>query len=68
MTARSTKRQVVLARVAGPGHGEDVWFAAPGRTHEMFWSAADFRALGEPERITITIEAGERLDEETSDV
>jgi hypothetical protein len=76
MTARGATREVVLDRIAGPGHGSNVLFMR--RVDEMttgspilveqqptlFLDAADFRALGEPERITVTIQAGERPEEE----
>jgi hypothetical protein len=62
--ARITKRTVVLERLGGPGHGDVVHYTLPlsDETYpgshslpEMFMNAADFTALGSPERITVTI-------------
>lgn len=72
MTARSTKRevrQVVLELEHKEGFGSAVVFQTRREFGEIAASQVDFpredwEALGEPERITVTIEAGERPGEE----
>jgi hypothetical protein len=68
-----TRRQVVMTRLGGPGHGDVVHYTMPLSDEsypgayslpEMFLNAADFHALGGPEQITVTIEAGDRLNHE----
>lgn len=55
--ARITKRAVVLGRLAGPGHGPSVLYGPPADQDlpTLIIDAADFTALGSPERITVTI-------------
>ncbi len=61
------KDAIVLARIAGPGHGENVLFMQRTRTSgravleelpTLFLTADDFHAMGSPEEITVTIEPG----------
>lgn len=74
MTYRILKDQVVLTRIAGPGHGGNVLFMQRERRLEggrprlvdsqptLFLDAQDFVDLGSPEEITITIQPGDRRD------
>lgn len=71
MTSRITKRQVVLPLSLPADCEGDVAVYEPGpemevREPEVCLSFADYMALGEPEQITVTIEPGDRLNEETS--
>lgn len=75
MIARITKRQVVLDRMADEQNLHErygyVMFAVSddegdADLPELYVAEADFRALGEPEQITVTIEPGDRLGEETT--
>lgn len=57
-----------MARIAGPGHGDNVlfmhrWFDETGQpvlapNPVLYLSAEQFRGIGEPDEITVTVVAG----------
>ena len=71
MTARITKRQVVLTLEHKEGFGSAAVFQTKREFGGLAASQVDFphedwEALGEPEQITVTIEPGDRLNGATS--